>query len=896
MTPDNEHQSQPVLFKIQTPAASGYINCIYRSGLSRRKQRVEFKNYFIAKLPAGADSEYAKTAFDAIQEHKKTQSAPGTTGRSRVHAFRIADDQPSVARERSLTLRSEFEAVQGPFLRYEYTGSIWPLNDPHNGLDDRIQIFESRVSSEIRYMLEKRPEDVAAATIQLQIRRGVIVCTDRPGCSLSKNKRPEYSPASLVYMMPFTLDFKTGHVHVSSCDAAEAVLLEKKTNKTEFADRLFGRLVQYDLLVVNDLADLEPLKKCWSMQSSPPRDGDCVLALEDMWHILLLRNVLSSFVNSADFMPHEERFCKIDCKFDEARNGDSARICVEAMRSILVDKMLLSAILNDMKKCPLITIEHYNLPGSVGYTLFLSFVHECHRRGIYMESDKDRLHRNYSPSKSKRGGLILKAKPGIHEQVHTLDIERTYPNIILDGALCFHDRQTPSPDHSISTHASDASEKQPGLDLSCMGRSNVIRRSKQFPMLRPWEHKSVDAETRARGAQFEEGVLQTIVKRGLAARQDCEDKLAHAARTDPAKAALYKVFVAVSKLTVNKIYGFLYSLKSSYGLYCPELGELITFIGRALELELCRWFRSRGFDIVAGHTDSIHVTQGTSSVSVHDTLRAFNQHLRDELNLKYSRVKYERLSRVMMVENNVSHVDLLSETEIAQREVTKSSLYSPIVKRCYTRCMAETMLEHERCMAEGDTFAVSAEDMARRLVELVDLETLSYTDNKKYRERVAKENEHSRIINMRPASHVQEYLAQFASGIELRCRDTISSSWMRFKRSAPLSAQNSAPQYETQIVPVVETPDGVLYDYCTYLEMSKRGHMGSKPTAMAQCMRLIKQNKTKWAAALAQHASTASNAQTTQHRKRKRRDKTGHAACDVTIRIRSTMAELVEDM
>ena len=247
------------------------------------------------------------------------------------------------------------------------------------------------------------------------------------------------------------------------------------------------------------------------------------------------------------------------------------------------------------------------LAAAVGFRVDSYLVREALKMG---ELPPRREERPYQPY---RGGLVLKPKPGLHEEVAVLDFTSMYPNLIIAYNV--------SPD-------------------------TLIREGEDVPEGEAYRIPEVNYRFRKEPA----GLYKRCLIELLEARKDVKEKLKKV-QPRSAEAKVLKEREHAVKILANAIYG--YAGWTGARWYVKEVAESAAALGRATIRRVVEEARKIGLEIIYGDTDSIFVRY------VEDKVAELIGWVEKELNLE---IKLEKIyTRILFTEAKKKYAGLLSD-------------------------------------------------------------------------------------------------------------------------------------------------------------------------------------------------------------------------------------------
>ncbi|XP_015115782.1 DNA polymerase alpha catalytic subunit [Diachasma alloeum] len=217
--------------------------------------------------------------------------------------------------------------------------------------------------------------------------------------------------------------------------------------------------------------------------------------------------------------------------------------------------------------------------------------HEFHEAG-YIIPDMHKVKKTCDI----RGGLVLEADVGLHENVAILmDFRSLYPSIIQEYNLCF--------------------TTMPGV------------------CFKPLEDVKINPEAPV-------GILPRIVGRIIESRKEAKRLLKDPANS-PAMKLKYQARQLALKLTINTLYGCLGS--HLYQFYTPNIASIITAKGREVLTNTVSTVESIGFNVIYGDTDSVLINTKQKdrtvaldiATSIKETINAQYKHIELEHEMTY---------------------------------------------------------------------------------------------------------------------------------------------------------------------------------------------------------------------------------------------------------------------
>jgi len=215
---------------------------------------------------------------------------------------------------------------------------------------------------------------------------------------------------------------------------------------------------------------------------------------------------------------------------------------------------------------------------SVGYRVEWHLMREAFKSGELVPNRVERPYETY------KGGMVLKPKPGVHEDVAVLDFSSMYPSIMVKYNI--------SPDTYIPQGEAAA-----------------------FP-----EDVYVAPEVGHRFRKSPAGFYKRVIERLLEARRKVREEM----RKHPPDTYQYRLLderQRALKVITNATYGYCGWLGARW--YRREVAEATTAWGRSIIRETINMARSLGLDVIYGDTDSVFVKYHPEKVE--SLIRAVNE-------------------------------------------------------------------------------------------------------------------------------------------------------------------------------------------------------------------------------------------------------------------------------
>lgn len=209
------------------------------------------------------------------------------------------------------------------------------------------------------------------------------------------------------------------------------------------------------------------------------------------------------------------------------------------------------------------------MAASVGFRLEWRLIREANKLGELVPNRKERREESYT------GAIVLKPKPGLHDNIAVLDFASMYPNIMV--------RYNVGPDTLV----------KPGEPVD---PSNVNKAPEVGHMFR----------------KEPPGFFKKVVEKLLTIRKNIKAEMKRYKEGSPDYNLLNERQRAV-KVLANASYGYLGWPYARW--YCRQCAESITAWGRTLIMKAIRKARELGLDVIYGDTDSLFVTNNEEKVN-----------------------------------------------------------------------------------------------------------------------------------------------------------------------------------------------------------------------------------------------------------------------------------------
>lgn len=196
------------------------------------------------------------------------------------------------------------------------------------------------------------------------------------------------------------------------------------------------------------------------------------------------------------------------------------------------------------------------MAASVGFRLEFYLMRQAYKAGELVPNRVERKAESY------KGAVVLKPKPGVHEDVVVLDFTSMYPSIMI--------KYNVGPDTLL----------RPGEEVPAHVAPDVGHRFRKEPP----------------------GFFKNVLKNLLEARKRIRERLRRMDRSHPD----YNIFderQKAIKLLANAAYGYMGWPAARW--YCRECAEAVTAWGRHNILQAVRKARELGLEVIYGDTDSL---------------------------------------------------------------------------------------------------------------------------------------------------------------------------------------------------------------------------------------------------------------------------------------------------
>ncbi len=293
------------------------------------------------------------------------------------------------------------------------------------------------------------------------------------------------------------------------------------------------------------------------------------------------------------------------------------------------------------------------MAASVGFRLEFYLMRQAFK---YNELVPNRVERK---AESYKGAIVLKPKPGVHENVVVLDFTSMYPSIMI--------KYNVGPDTLL---------KEGEEDIEAYEAPDVGHKFRKEPP----------------------GFFKSVLKNLLDARKRIRDELKKLDKNDPNYEILNERQKAM-KLLANAAYGYMGWPAARW--YCRECAEAVTAWGRHNILSAIRKARELGLEIIYGDTDSLFVKNKPGVVE------EFIKWIESDLGFEIKIDKIYR--RVFFTEAKKRYVGLTvdGETDVVGFEAIRGD-WAEVAKEVQFE-VARLVLE------EGDTS--KAVEYVRRLIQ-----------------------------------------------------------------------------------------------------------------------------------------------------------------------------------
>jgi len=276
------------------------------------------------------------------------------------------------------------------------------------------------------------------------------------------------------------------------------------------------------------------------------------------------------------------------------------RMAVEVMREMLARNMDFMITLSQLTGLPL---DHV-LTAAVGFRVDSYLVKEAFQMGELPPRRREQPYMTYA------GGLVLKPKPGIHENVAVMDFKSMYPTLMLLYNI--------SPDTLV--------EENPPIEAQIEGLPYGFKRDKP-------------------------GLYASAISKLLNLRAELKRRLNHV--EGPEARVLAERERAVKVLT-NAIYG--YAGWPGARWYCREVAEATAHLGREMIKRVLEKCRTMGLAVIYGDTDSVFVKHDASK------LAELRKWVEKELKLE---IKVDKLyRRLMFTESKKKYAGLTEDGSV----------------------------------------------------------------------------------------------------------------------------------------------------------------------------------------------------------------------------------------
>ncbi|MHA1882595.1 MAG: DNA polymerase domain-containing protein [Candidatus Thorarchaeota archaeon] len=208
-----------------------------------------------------------------------------------------------------------------------------------------------------------------------------------------------------------------------------------------------------------------------------------------------------------------------------------------------------------------------------------------------------------------KGANVIEPTPGLYKNVSVLDMSRLYPSILLTFNISYE---------------------------------TVNKDGEGIPIKAEIKTKDGVKSEVVYFRQDKDGISKRVVRKLFKVRDDIEQEMKKYKRGSDKYEEL-KTMVQAVKTVINTTYGyFLYRGARLHNRYC---GAAITAIGRKIIQYIASLAREKGYEVITGDTDSIHI------VSSIDEAKEFEKYVNEKLKdfvsvygLKqhYLRIKFEK--------------------------------------------------------------------------------------------------------------------------------------------------------------------------------------------------------------------------------------------------------------
>ncbi len=208
------------------------------------------------------------------------------------------------------------------------------------------------------------------------------------------------------------------------------------------------------------------------------------------------------------------------------------------------------------------------MAASVGFRLEWRLIREAYKLGELVPNRVERLEESYT------GAIVLRPKPGVHENIAVLDFASMYPNIMV--------RYNVGPDTLV----------KPGEQV-------------------PDEEVYVAPDVGHRFRKRPPGFFKIVVEKLLVIRKRIKEEM----KKYPVDSPMYRLLderQKAVKVLANASYGYMGWPHARW--YCKACAESVTAWGRHLIMKAIRKARELGLSVIYGDTDSLFVTYDPEKV------------------------------------------------------------------------------------------------------------------------------------------------------------------------------------------------------------------------------------------------------------------------------------------
>jgi len=291
---------------------------------------------------------------------------------------------------------------------------------------------------------------------------------------------------------------------------------------------------------------------------------------------------------------------------DEEKRGELLEFALEKAESILgiFEKMFIYA--SELSKLVGLPLDHIG-KAAVGFRIEWYLIREAHRMG---ELIPERMEQPYIPY---AGGMVLKPKPGIHENVSVLDFKSMYPNIMIEKNI--------SPDTYVPP---SKPEPESGVNVA----PEVGHKFRKEPP----------------------GFYKIVLTKLISAR----DKIRQAMKKVDPKSLDYQLLDArqkAVKVITNAAYGYAGWIGARW--FRKPVAEATAAWGRSMIMRSIEIAKDLGLEIVYGDTDSLFIKHEPQKIEL------LIQRIKDELGLEISPEKIYK--RILFTEAKKRYCSLLPD-------------------------------------------------------------------------------------------------------------------------------------------------------------------------------------------------------------------------------------------